>query len=898
MGTIESVQAAVAEVPEDSRSLPLGNHRATTSSDLGPGEAQLMEVQKLLSRHGVSTSNYGREGCLTVKDLAREVAHGQCRLETDENGKLLRNVSLVEVTLVVRITGGRLALVEEEQVLDDGRRRQFMQRKLHGKLMRKETPVRGAWRCVRERLGLSATAANIFQAALTNAQSVGQQRNAETYFEVGTFLEDADTFEALSSSYPGLRTRYVVHRIEFQLPSLRKETGPGLPGLDSEPLCGWAPAPEVVSDEKLKLLLGELGLPSARSFFSVEGVLGPGNGGRVHLWRWVMHEAERIDEVNEPAAAMEAAAAAMARHDSRSSIESVRGDDELHHEYDDESISDAFREPMWSEEDAFGIEEAYRDLSGTLKLIQNQRVLLHERGGYMEGGHMEQRLNRAEGLVRKVRDKLGNMEELVRVNAKQLFGNDSTGEGKRMSRSLRRFISSNFTDGQRNLDDVSSMSPSPSAMSTLPGEDDKEISPEAKLDRRAIRLTLPVGGAPTSPESEPHSGNNSPDRSPSREVIFSESSMLVNTGASQHWILDTLGLHERTGRRSLLALAESLVVPKAEVLGTTDRTMRRFVTELHRKYEEHQNPFHNEAHAAVVCHSTHWLGMRSRAYTAMGENLHVATDIAALAHDVGHFGRNNAFCSSASHDLALIYNDRAILENMHSATCFQIMKTLGCDILATSTRENRRLYRDHIVSLILATDMATHFDFLGKFRVRVAGSEFNLQDNAEDRRIVTHCYLKAADLGHAALPFDMHERWAFRLLNEFYEQGDEERQLGIPVSPMCERSGNVADFRESQKGFLQFVIMPLFKELVTVSVPEVSETCLTRIECNAEEWIKGEANEELVQIIKAPAKPVKNTVALPLSPKRRLKGKKVGARVDEEVPNEFGAAGNSPPAER
>ncbi|CAL1154029.1 unnamed protein product [Cladocopium goreaui] len=49
----------------------------------------------------------------------------------------------------------------------------------------------------------------------------------------------------------------------------------------------------------------------------------------------------------------------------------------------------------------------------------------------------------------------------------------------------------------------------------------------------------------------------------------------------------------------------------------------------------------------------------------------------------------------------------------------------------------------------------------------------------------------------------------------------------------------------------------------------------------------------------APAKPVKNTVALPLSPKRRLKGKKVGARVDEDVPNEHGAAaGNSPPAER
>ncbi|CAJ1458318.1 unnamed protein product [Effrenium voratum] len=350
-------------------------------------------------------------------------------------------------------------------------------------------------------------------------------------------------------------------------------------------------------------------------------------------------------------------------------------------------------------------------------------------------------------------------------------------------------------------------------------------------------------------------------------------------GAAQNWVLDCLSLHERTGRRSLLALAEALVIPKAEALGTTERTMRRFVSEIHRKYEEHQNPFHNEAHAAVVCHSTHWLGMRSKSYQHMGANLHVATDIAALAHDVGHFGRNNAFCTSASHDLALRYNDRAILENMHSATCFQIMKNFGCDILAQSSRENRRQYRDHIVSLILATDMATHFEFLGKFRVRAACSEFNLQDNAEDRRLVTHCYLKAADLGHAALPFEMHERWAFRLLNEFYEQGDEERSLGIPVSPMCERSGNVADFRESQKGFLQFVIQPLFKELVTVSAPEVSETCLTRIEVNAEEWIKGEPNEELVQIIKAPAKPVKTTITtLPVSPKRRLnKMKKAGS---------------------
>eukprot|EP00439_Symbiodinium_sp_Y106_P042018 s647_g5.t1 len=157
------------------------------------------------------------------------------------------------------------------------------------------------------------------------------------------------------------------------------------------------------------------------------------------------------------------------------------------------------------------------------------------------------------------------------------------------------------------------------------------------------------------------------------------------------------------------------------------------------------------------------------------------------------------------------------------------------------------------------------------------GCVFQPMDNPEDRRLVTHCSLKAADLGHAALPFDMHERWAFRLLNEFYEQGDEERSLGVPVSPMCERSGNVQDFRESQKGFLQFVIMPLFKELATVTVPEVGETFLSaaRIECNAEEWIKGEPHEDLVQIIKAPPKQVKNTIFVPVSPKQRRRNKQV-----------------------
>jgi len=302
-------------------------------------------------------------------------------------------------------------------------------------------------------------------------------------------------------------------------------------------------------------------------------------------------------------------------------------------------------------------------------------------------------------------------------------------------------------------------------------------------------------------------------------------------------------------------LAELLVIPAAACIGASEHTMRRFCSAIHAKYEECLNPFHNEAHATLVCHSAHWLAVRGRAFShPHSPSFQVATDIAALAHDVGHFGRNNLFCLNSGNELALTYNDRSILENMHAATCFNLMQEPGCNVLRDNSPEFRKKYREHMVDLILATDMSSHFDFLGKFRLRASSPEFAPQENVDDRRLVERCYLKAADLGHAALPWEMHEKWALRLLTEFYEQGDEEQGLGLPVSPLCERTGNAREFGESQKGFLQFVILPLFKELALVTSPEVGETCLTRLEVNAEDWVKMKPSAELEAIVKGEPK--------------------------------------------
>ena len=57
-----------------------------------------------------------------------------------------------------------------------------------------------------------------------------------------------------------------------------------------------------------------------------------------------------------------------------------------------------------------------------------------------------------------------------------------------------------------------------------------------------------------------------------------------------------------------------------------------------------------------------------------------------------------------------------------------------------------------------------------------------------------HC----ADLSNPTKPLSLYRQWTDRIMQEFFEQGDIERELGLDISPMCDR--HTATIEKSQVG--------------------------------------------------------------------------------------------------
>eukprot|EP00727_Mastigamoeba_balamuthi_P013561 m51a1_g8828 putative 3 -cyclic-nucleotide phosphodiesterase rega (871) ;mRNA; r:385428-388463 len=250
-------------------------------------------------------------------------------------------------------------------------------------------------------------------------------------------------------------------------------------------------------------------------------------------------------------------------------------------------------------------------------------------------------------------------------------------------------------------------------------------------------------------------------------------------------------------------------------------------------------PYHNSRHAADVAQAVHaMMAGCSTASIKFTPLEHLAWIVAAVSHDYGHRGLNNNFLQATMDPLYLQFNGSSVLESMHASESMKLL--LGSPDLDFV---RGRLGKDDVTELhrlvsqlILATDMARHLEITSLYSARVKSGTF--EGNKNDRLLVLQVMLKMADVSNPARAWDACSRWARRVMEEFWRQGDIERERGMAVSPFMDR--DTTDMAKCQAAFIQYVVSPL-AELVS-KVSTTAQVLQANLVKNGAQWARQSAS--------------------------------------------------------
>ncbi len=160
--------------------------------------------------------------------------------------------------------------------------------------------------------------------------------------------------------------------------------------------------------------------------------------------------------------------------------------------------------------------------------------------------------------------------------------------------------------------------------------------------------------------------------------------------------------------------------------------------------------------------------------------------------------------------MAILYNDISPLENHHASKGFSILLGSPNNDFTNSCLDSEEYiyFRKMVIQLVLCTDLKEHFKLVEAFKTKTLNEEWNF-DEFEDRLTAAGICIKCADISHSSKDFEQHISWSRRVTEEFFFQGDVEREYDLPVSPLCDKG--TVNVPKNQVGFINFLCMPLFE---------------------------------------------------------------------------------------
>lgn len=144
--------------------------------------------------------------------------------------------------------------------------------------------------------------------------------------------------------------------------------------------------------------------------------------------------------------------------------------------------------------------------------------------------------------------------------------------------------------------------------------------------------------------------------------------------------------------------------------------------------------------------------------------------------------------------------------------------------MSAFSKDEFKTFRKRCVGMILATDMARHVTDLSSFKSLLENRQIKGGTNAmrlidhstaakefDSKQQLMEICMHAADVSTQCRPFEIAHEWTYLLFEEFFNQGDLEKHLDLPVSFLCDRETTA--IAQSQPGFVNFIVAPLFTTL-------------------------------------------------------------------------------------
>ncbi|XP_003379188.1 cAMP-specific 3',5'-cyclic phosphodiesterase, isoform F [Trichinella spiralis] len=344
---------------------------------------------------------------------------------------------------------------------------------------------------------------------------------------------------------------------------------------------------------------------------------------------------------------------------------------------------------------------------------------------------------------------------------------------------------------------------------------DRPWSPVASVDESTGDL-LPICGLGKETSSELTSHLNQIDR----------------------WGIDIFKVDELSHNHSLTTITFTILKNRGLLKAFNIRPARLLTYLLHLEDHYRKNSYHNSLHAADVTQTVHVMLSTPSLESVFTDLEKLAVIFAAAIHDVDHPGLTNQFLVNSGSELAIMYNDESVLEQHHLAVAFKLLQETDCDILTGFSKKHRQLFRRIVIDTVLATDMSKHMSLLADLKTmvetkKVSGPGVPSLEKYSDRIQVLQNMIHIADLSNPAKPITLYQQWIDRLLEEYWKQGDRERELGLEISPMCDRR-NVSR-EKSQVGFIDYIVHPLMETWADLVYPE-GQAVLDQLEENRD-WL-------------------------------------------------------------